>query len=85
VQNITVAYGRIAVICISAIEGGFVYEEFLIDARLNHGVLEIPSGTIYGFFTDSEGALIVNALKDLYRESDAIEVLDEFELTPKSL
>jgi hypothetical protein len=85
VQNITVAYGRIVVICISATEGGFVYEEFLIDAGLNHGVLEIPSGTIYGFFTDSDGALIVNALKDLYRVSDAMEVLDEFELTPKSL
>jgi hypothetical protein len=85
VQNITVAFGRIAVICISSINGGFVYEEFLIDAGLNHGVLEIPSGTIYGLFTDSEGALIVNALKDFYRVSDAMEVLDKFDLTPKSL
>jgi hypothetical protein len=85
VQNITVAYGRIVVICISEIAGDLVYEEFLIDAELNHGVLEIPSGTIYGFFTDSEGALIVNSLKDLYRTSDSVEVLVEFELTPKSL
>jgi hypothetical protein len=83
VQNITVAFGRIAVICIRAMEAGFVYEEFLIDSGLNHGVLEIPSGTIYGFFADSEGALIVNALKDFYRVSDAMEVLDNFELTPK--
>jgi len=85
VQNITVACGRVVVICIGRSDGGFVYEEFLIDAGSNHGVLEIPSGTIYGFFTNSEGALIVNALKDLYQASDSLDVHDEFELAPTSL
>lgn len=84
-QNITVAYGAVVVICIGARDGGFVYEEFLIDLRSNYGVLEIPAGTIYGFFANSEGAVIVNALEDFYQAYDSVEVVEVFDLRPTRL
>jgi len=84
-QNITVVHGRVAVICVEARNTKYIYEEFLLDSSSNHGVLEIPAGTIYGLFTDSVGAIIANALEDLYQASDAEVVTEEFDLAPTRL
>ena len=82
-QNLTVASGRVSIICIQECINGFVYEEFLIDENENFGVLEIPAGVIYGLFTDAKGALIVNALENPYSEGDAHSITRDFDLTPK--
>jgi dTDP-4-dehydrorhamnose 3,5-epimerase-like enzyme len=84
-QNITVVHGRVAIICINARDAEYIYEEFLLDTSSNHGILEIPAGTIYGFFTGPSNAVIANALEDFYQASDAIVVTEEFDLTPTRL
>lgn len=82
-QNLTVASGRVSVICIQENSDGFIYEEFLIDENENFGVLEIPPGVIYGLFTDADGAILVNSLTNPYAESDALSVSSTFNVTPK--
>jgi hypothetical protein len=84
-QNLTSAVGRVSVICIQVRAEGFVYEEFLIDDEENFGVLVVPAGLIYGLFTDKQGALIVNSLRDFYSDSDAQTVTDTFNLAPTLL
>jgi hypothetical protein len=84
-QNITVAAGRVVVICINSTGEPYEYEEFLLDTDSCHGVLKIPPGIIYGLFTDSEGAVVVNALEDLYRSSAGEDIRLEFNLTPTLL
>ena len=84
-QNLTTAVGRISVICVQMGIEGYFFEEFLIDEERNFGVLEIPAGVIYGIFTDMQGALIVNSLKEAYSDSDAIIVTENFDLEPSLL
>lgn len=84
-QNLTSASGRISVICIQSDVDQFVYEEFLIDDEKNFGVLEIPPGIIYGLFTDTRGALVVNSLERAYSDSDIQIITENFYLRPTLL
>ena len=84
-QNLTAAAGRISVICIQKKADIYVYEEFLIDDRGYFGVLEIPPGIIYGLFTDTGGAVVVNSLEEPYSDSDTQQITEHFSLEPALL
>ena len=84
-QNLSVATGRISVICIQKNVDIYVYEEFLIDDRNFFGVLEIPPGIIYGLFTDTGGAVVVNALEEPYSDSDRQQISVHLNLVPALL
>ncbi len=84
-QNLFVAFGRLSVICIELKGDTYFFEEFLLDNKEKSCVLEIPRGLIYGLFTDENGALVVNALHEVYSDHDAMTVDQTFEILPKLL
>lgn len=46
-QNISVAFGKIRIICVKDDSGHQIFEVFDIDYKSNHGVLSIPPGIHY--------------------------------------
>ena len=84
-QHLSVAFGRIVVICIKEESNANIFEEFELDDNDNHGILEIPPGIIYGIWTGMTGAVVLNTLFKLYNEADKVEVYEDFSIQPKKL
>lgn len=61
-QNISVAFGRIRIICVKKKSDHQVYEVFELNSEELHGVLNIPGGIHYSLINISEvPAILLNA------------------------
>ena len=61
-QNISVAFGRVRIVCIKKKSDGTVFEVFELNSEELHGVLTIPGGIHYSLINISEvPAILLNA------------------------
>lgn len=69
-QNISVAFGRITIVCVKKKSNETVYEAFELNSEDLHGVLTIPAGIYYSLINVSEGPTILLNATDLPHNSE---------------
>jgi len=69
-QNISVAFGRVRIVCIKKKFDETVYEAFELNSEELHGVLTIPGGIYYSLINVSEVPVILLNATDLPHNSD---------------
>jgi dTDP-4-dehydrorhamnose 3,5-epimerase len=75
-QNISVAYGKIRVICVVKKPAGDIFEVFDIDSEEFYGVLTIPNGIYYALINQTgQPVILLNA-------TDIVHNLEESHALP---
>jgi dTDP-4-dehydrorhamnose 3,5-epimerase len=69
-QNISVAFGRIRIVCIKKKSGETVFEVFELNSEELHGILTIPAGIHYSLINVSEIPTILLNATDLPYNSE---------------
>jgi len=69
-QNISVAFGKIKVICVKKKSNGSVFESFELNSEELHGILTVPPGIHYSLINSSEYKSILLNATDLPYDSE---------------
>lgn len=78
-QNITVAFGRVRIVCIKKKSDETVFEVFELNSEELHGVLTIPSGIHYSLINVSEvPAILLNATDSPHNSEENLSLPLEY-------
>jgi dTDP-4-dehydrorhamnose 3,5-epimerase-like enzyme len=75
-QNISVAFGKIRIICVKNDRDSQIFEVFDLDDKNNHGVLSIPPGIYYALIN------MYNEIVILFNGTDKVHDPNEYQSLP---